>query len=59
LKQRTMLSSWNDVIAYCRTSMVSKDNIVFTFSAENPNAPVSIVHSVQSKLFTCGGLLPR
>jgi hypothetical protein len=30
LKQRTMLSSWNDVIDYCRTTMVSEDNRVFT-----------------------------
>ncbi len=35
VKQRTALSSWNDVIDYCRTSMVSNDNIVFTFSTEN------------------------
>jgi DNA repair protein RadC len=30
LRERTLLSSWNDVIDYCRTSMVSGDNIVFT-----------------------------
>jgi DNA repair protein RadC len=29
VQQRTMLSSWNEVLDYCRTSMVSKDNIVF------------------------------
>jgi hypothetical protein len=37
LRQRTLLSSWNDVIAYCRTSMVLwVDNIVFTDSGTNP-----------------------
>ncbi len=29
LKQRTMLSSWNDVIAYCRTSMAFADKEQF------------------------------
>ena len=33
LKQRTMLSSWNDVIDYCRTSMVSSHNKLFTLFA--------------------------
>src|ERR1700756_4610543 len=35
VQQRTMLSSWNEVIDYCRTSMVSRDNIVFTDSGTN------------------------
>src|SRR3981081_3365851 len=33
LKQRTLLSSWNDVIDYCRTSMVSSHNKLFTLFA--------------------------
>jgi DNA repair protein RadC len=37
LKQRMLLSSWNDVIDYCRTSMVvSDDNIVFTLFGKKP-----------------------
>jgi hypothetical protein len=35
LKQRTLLSSWNGVIEYCRTSMVSEDNIVFAHLGTN------------------------
>src|SRR6202042_452992 len=38
LQQRTLLSSWNDVIAYCRTSMAFADKEQFSllFFA-NPN----------------------
>jgi DNA repair protein RadC len=35
VEQRTMLSSWNEVLDYCRTSMVSKDNIVFAHLGTN------------------------
>src|SRR6202042_708523 len=38
LQQRTLLSSWNDVISYCRTSMafVDKEQFSLLFFA-NPN----------------------
>jgi DNA repair protein RadC len=57
LKQRAMLSSWNDVIAYCRTSMVSEDNIVFAHLGTNASNSDESLKLQIPKVFAIGRVI--
>ncbi len=57
LQQRTMLSSWNDVIDYCRTSMVSEDNIVFAHLDTNGSNCDESLKLQNAKVFAIGRVI--
>ncbi|MHC2467425.1 DNA repair protein RadC [Bradyrhizobium embrapense] len=57
IKRNIALSSWNDVIAYCRTGMVSRDNIVFTFRGQKVDSSREYHPSLHPKLFAFSSVL--